>query len=401
MNGGHVMKITMRLLATAIALTSLSLAQLPAQEQQISPDGASDLRGRHPNLFRYKEFTEWLKPRKIGPWHESRDPQGVRMVVVQDLQGEAAFAAQMAPRTDEVQRSQPFNLRELKQTRSDVTAAATKANFNPATIFRIRPNVSYSNDRWNLQWSVEVRTDGAIDSYVFTDGLLNRAQSRKLGQQAMALGAGRAGFRLAKFTVASTFDDLASNELHHVSAFAAEVTEWIGTITTPVITTQAKAHAVYHLVSSRYEYDENIQDIKEFVWADELTRTNNIRNGVCDEWAVVAASYLRAVGIPARIKVFIWDDGGMKAGHAAVEYNDGGVWRHMDPLFGAFNDETVYRARGFTNVTVIDADFPDDSRSSIPVRGKPDKLNDGKLNLLADFKIAPSRNGNPRPGYSF
>jgi transglutaminase-like putative cysteine protease len=119
-------------------------------------------------------------------------------------------------------------------------------------------------------------------------------------------------------------------------------------------------------------YVGDIPGIAEFTWSDLLTRDTNDRGGVCDEIAVVAVSYLRALGIKSRLKVLTWSEAGVAkpVQHEALEYeDDNGQWRHLDAGWRTFNDPTAYRLKGLAqNLLVMDATFPLDSRSSAVVR---------------------------------
>jgi hypothetical protein len=114
---------------------------------------------------------------------------------------------------------------------------------------------------------------------------------------------------------------------------------------------------------------------------------------------VVAVTYLRALGIPARLKLLSWNDHGKADAHEALEYFDGATWRHLDSLWG-FNSPGVYRARGMTDVLVMDADQPADSRFTGDSYGAPDVLDDGKLHPYSDLVLTPEYPGSARPGYS-
>lgn len=72
----------------------------------------------------------------------------------------------------------------------------------------------------------------------------------------------------------------------------------------------------------------------------------------------------------------------------------------MDALWSAFDNPGRYRASGAQGLTVMDADFPADSRSTVPAWGVPDPTGDGKLYPYGDFVINPRYPGNQRPGYS-
>ena len=133
-----------------------------------------------------------------------------------------------------------------------------------------------------------------------------------------------------------------------------------------------------------------------------MTLDQNGRKGVCDEWAIAEISYLRSVSIPARVKWLIWTEPtGEVVGHAVLEYSDGGTWRHMDALWNAFNNPSRYRQSGAKNVTVMDADYPVDSRYSGDAWGVKDVNGDNKLHPYQDFILSPGYPGNARPGYSY
>lgn len=350
-----------------------------------------DLRGRHPELFENSEFASWKSAGKsVGPWHETAiDGQGKRLVVVQNPEGDSVFAAQIVAKAAKVERTSVIDLRELKRTRMNVLATVTARGKSQGEIVAVRPVVTPSGSaEWELHWEVEIQEGDSIQTFRVGQDRLDLKDTRPF--KAMSAE------RKSDGPIPPTADDSANNEIHHLAAFGVEASAWISGATT----VQDKARRIFDRVHSSYSYDATIQYIGEFTWADYLTRDRNGRRGICDEWAVVEISYLRSVGIPARLKFLIWQEGGKPVGHAVLEYSDNGTWRHMDALWNAFNNPAIYRQSGATNVTVMDADYPSDARSTQPAWGVADPTGDGKLYPYGDFIIAPNYPGNARAGYS-
>jgi transglutaminase-like putative cysteine protease len=239
----------------------------------------------------------------------------------------------------------------------------------------------------DVHWEIESIDSTGIAVYRFENGrveLQERLQIREANPSGID-------------PVTPMADDMADNEVHHLTMFRAEASGWIVGATS----VQDKVRRVFDRVQQLYRYDATIQHIAEFTWADNLVRDINGRRGICDEWAVVEISYLRSIGIPARLKFLVWRENGNDEAHAALEYSDGGTWRQLDALWNAFNDPGIYRRNGATSVTVMDADDPLDSRSTTPAWGVPDPTGDGKLYPYGDFVLRPDYPGNARPGYSY
>lgn len=168
-------------------------------------------------------------------------------------------------------------------------------------------------------------------------------------------------------------------------------------------TPKDRAFAIWLGVRQRMVYDGTITHISNFTWSDNLVITQNGWRGICDEWAVVQITLLRALGIPAVMKFLIWQPsgGGDPVGHACVEWSDNGVWRHMDALWDAFDNRARYRSSGAQNVTIMDATYPLDSRYGGLAWGVLDVPGDQKFYPYGDYIINPAYPGNQRPGYSF
>lgn len=370
----------------AAVLVLLTSAVSTAQAQPNQHDRMADLRGRYPLVVQSDGFRSWIDGKTLGPWHESRtDAAGQRTVVIQNAAGDKLFAALVAP--GEVIRFAPVDLVPLQITRAEVLAL-TATQLRESRIHAVRPNVTFdTKDTPTIQWEVEVLGPRAITTYRLRAKALDSIATRAVPRP----------FEAGTTRIRSVADDMADNEMHHLAAFALEARPWVAGATS----VQDKARRIFDWVDSTYRYDDTIQHISEFTWADDLVRGANGRRGICDEFAVVQISYLRSVGIPARLKFLTWQVGSEGAAHAAVEYSDGGTWRHMDALWHAFNDPGIYRRNGATQVTVMDADHPSDVRSTTPAWGVPDRTGDGKLYPYGDFIIAPAYPGNRRSGYSF
>jgi hypothetical protein len=111
--------------------------------------------------------------------------------------------------------------------------------------------------------------------------------------------------------------------------------------------------------------------------------------GACDEFAVLAVTALRAVGIPAQLKLLWWKVGKNQFAHAAVEFrNADGRWVPMDPTYDRFDEADAYRRKDkVKDVMVVDAKFPDDEVSAALFHKLPDPDGDGILHPYLDFTI--------------
>lgn len=352
-------------------------------------DFVGDLRGRHPELVRNEAFASWMREQGVGPWHESRlDNARRRTVVVLARAEDRLFAAQINAEQNEVLRAAQFDLRPLHETRGDVFGIAAR-KIAPGDLIAIRPVVVFADGaKPAFHWEIEAREDSSIETFAIRGTDLVPLRSRAFTPLAPAPSSNAAA--------PPAPDDMADDELHHLAAFRGEASGWVSGATT----VQEKAKRIFERVRDTYTYDSTIIHISEFTWADSLTRDRNGRRGICDEWSVVTISYLRSVGIPARLKLLTWTEAGHPEAHAALEYADGATWRHMDPLWDAFNNPAVYRQKGVTAIAVMDADYPFDARSTRPAWGVPDPTGDGLLYPYGDFILAPAYPGEARAGYS-
>lgn len=351
--------------------------------------------GRYPELASNDAFVKWTSQHASEKWHEQQDGD-FTTIVLQSKDGLSVFAAQVGARAEpedeiEVKQTEVFNLLETGQLATPSLLNVTKSAkiVDPSKIHAIRPIVTFADGGGaTLEWEVELSDDNENRTYrVLKDGTLRELPKSNYAPPEIDH---------SKKLIRPMADDLASNELHNLSQMRADAHSAIGSATTVA----EKARRVFNYVRKNYTYDGNITHISEFTWADILTRNTNNRRGICDEWAVVQISMLRSIGIPARIKFLIWQQGGEGVGHACLEYRNGSTWYHMDALWNALHNKARYRNSGATSVTVMDADSPRDSRSTTPAWGVPDPTGDRKLNPYGDFVINPSYPGNARAGYS-
>ena len=393
--------------ATMLAMLTAWMAVTHVQEAPPPPhDSAADLRARHPEVEANDAFRSWRTLAQVGSWYETPlDAQRRRTVIVQDTAGDRVFAAQVLTPdsgrpTAAVRHTASVDLNERRQTRKEaLTLLGDRVPVG--RVQRTRPVVEFREDgSWQFSWQFQVEAGPKVEIYRLRDKALQLEGVRDglvpappVPPEADA-GPGRAA---ASFGGMPTSDEfLASNELHHAQQFTAEAQAWVAHL----LTSQERARRIYEQVSDTYSYDDGIPQIRNFTWSDLLTRDMNGRAGICDEFSVVAVTYLRAVGIPARLKLLSWKENGAAKAHQALEYFDGTTWRHLDALWG-FNDPTIYRAKGMSEVRVMDADQPRDARFTGDAYGKPDVPGDGRLHPYFDFVLAPPYPGSARSGYSY
>jgi transglutaminase-like putative cysteine protease len=356
--------------------------------------------GRYPELGKNKDFYDWTRKHGAKTWHEQLESDRVT-VVVQSLDGLYLFAAQIKREQDYtkpqmVLRTTSIDLLHIEVLRDTALIELKRTQkIDVSRIHAVRPVVTFTPDgSVKVSWEIETISDGT-DREIF---LFDKEEgARVLKTEKIEIPTKREPPR-GDNRVPPLSDALADNELHHLTQMSADATTAAGGATT----SEGRARGIFNYVRLNYAYDATIFRISEFTWADILTRNTNGRRGICDEWAVVQISMLRSLGIPARLKFLIWQNAGKSVGHACLEYQDGNLWFHMDALWNAFHNPGVYRVSGgATNVTVMDADYPVDSRSTVPAWDQPDSTGDMELNPYADFIIIPNYPGNSRPGYSF
>lgn len=355
--------------------------------------------GRHPETREHTGFLSWLAENGASSWHDNGFASDSPQIVVQSYDGSSiwgflesrpefdSFGEMVAP--PEITMNAVFDQQEAQSKRSIIRAALATEGSDLRSVVAVRPQVDFTMEPAELTWEVELAQGEVVSSFSIDQDL----KVQKSDERPVKVGAKH---QRRPFIMA---DDLASNELHTLWAFRGQAEEW----TAGPLSVREKARRIFNEVLRLYRYDDGIPLISEFTWRDTLVRDRNNYRGICDEFAVVQISYLRAIGIPARLKFLIWQDSaGQGVGHGCLEFREGNTWVHMDALWRAFDNSQVYRnSVGARNLTVMDADYPSDSRSDRPAWGKPDPRGDGLLNPYGDFVINPTYPGNSRQGYSF
>lgn len=348
---------------------------------------------RHAELAQDTAFLSWLKANGSAYWYETgfSDPSP-RVVIVSADESSAWAALETLEDGDgfpypKVVKTAELDLTSLPPRESVVRSALAATGSKRNQIVSAKPVVHFGEHGVvTVEWVIEVENSAGAIAFGSSSGLAK--SNRTIDRQQTT----------SDYLRPLVADDMATNEVHSPYLFAAEAQQW----TQGPLSIREKASRIANNVSRTYAYDGSISLISEFTWADYLVRDRNGRRGICDEYAVVQISYLRSIGIPARLKFLIWQDAaGTGVGHACLEFNEGSRWVHMDGLWNAFDYPGRYRASGARNLTVMDADYPADSRSSTPAWGKPDATGDGKLYPYGDFIIAPGYPGNSRAGYSY
>jgi hypothetical protein len=360
------------------------------------------LLGRYTELARSPEFQSWLRKNGGEFWHETHASEdGHVTVVVQSLDRSRLYAALVKGRpgaafndfTTEIVRTAEIDLASDGLLRPHAIRTLTsKVPGAEARILIVNPVVDFDGDPLRASWEIEVLDGVRLDKFL----VVARDDLRQLDTLEVDF--------LDKFPVFSpptyinvpTNDWLAENELHHPSALRQEALDLVG----DAITVFEKAKRIFFHVRDNYSYNGNIQYINEFTWADLLVRNLLNRQGVCDELSVVAISYLRAVGIPATLKLLHFMYGGREAAHACLEFFDGARWIHMDVHKRVIDLPSIYGFLGWKDITVMDAYAPLDSRSMTPVWGAIDVAGDGKLSTYDDYILSPAYPGERRAGYS-
>jgi transglutaminase-like putative cysteine protease len=351
------------------------------------------LYGRYPELVRQAAYKAWRAENEIGAWHETQCIDDRRQVIIQSAaQADRLFVAEMqrcaSALRSSVRRAEALDVSGTPESR-EAAMKAFSATHPPEsiTLRAVQPVVNFSQPKAKVSWEFDFRTAKERLRMQFKDG--KKIKTTKVPAAQASMPAESADLLVLDAP------HLASNELHHVQSFQDEALKW----TEGATTIHDKAKRIYNEVKNNYRYNTQIEDIKEFTWSDQLVRTENNYAGICDEWAVVQISYLRSLGIPARMILLKWLRGLTPEAHAALEFQDEQLrWHHMDALFG-FDDPDVYR-RDYDarEVKVVLATNPDDSRSTAHVEGKPDLNGDGKLSLFGDFELQPLYLDTPNAG---
>src|SRR5687768_16525499 len=180
-------------------------------------DVVRHLRGRHPELFRFKDFDTWSgEGRDIGGWSErTLEAEGhaskVAAVFVENVAESSLFAAKVVDGLNPaVTKYHIFNLEALPVTRQDASRIVREA-FPEVTIRNVAPIVVFGPG--TLQWRVNV--DGVTPRVIDVD------QTGKMTEVPAVTP-------LPNPTALPLADDSQlENDLHHFSVMKATAERWI------------------------------------------------------------------------------------------------------------------------------------------------------------------------------
>jgi Transglutaminase-like superfamily len=358
------------------------------------------LLGRYPKLRSHVEFEMWVRLNGISHWYEDIINAAVRVYVL------AADERSLFTFDVDTRLLTPEAFFSNSPVAISGTQVLDTSQFPALAQVRTQFLNNFGGGRF-LSARFQLLSEGVrliaehIDSQgrIFAVDPLNMDSGGEMVRTFQPVPRQRMTVAPQDFSGAISLDDaLDSDDLHFNFLFSNEATLWVANQSSA----RDKAKRIGFYVGLTYQYDDTIPLILEFTWRDQLVRDQNGRRGVCDEFACVTVSYLRSIGIPAKMKMLHWyDEIGKGVGHSCVEFYDGIQWVHIDPLWKAFEQSNIYRVSGARNVTVMDADYPQDDRSNTPAWDQPDAGGDGKLNTYDDFIISPPYPGNFRPGYSY
>lgn len=76
-------------------------------------------------------------------------------------------------------------------------------------------------------------------------------------------------------------------------------------------------------------------------------------HGICKDYASLARSYYRSMGIPAKFLICVMNDkDGKLASHAWLEVYDGSRWIQADPAMNVFDDPGHYKDLGYSAIQI-------------------------------------------------
>lgn len=347
-------------------------------------DVVRHLRVRHPELFRFEAFDSWSsKGREIGGWSErTLETEGgtskLATVFVENVAESSLFAAKVVDGLNPVvTKFHIFDLKALPVTRQDAGRIVREA-FPEVTIRNIAPIVTFGPG--TLQWRVNV--EGLAPRIIDIDQTGKMTEVPSVGPLPISAA------------LPSADDSQLENDLHHFAVMKARAEKWISDAGIGNTDINGKAELICSKVNELIDYNCQNRTLCKFTLSDELIaktidpQTKKLA-GACDEYAVLAVTALRAVGIGARVKLLWWKVGANQFAHAAVEFcgkND--KWIPMDPTYDRFNEASSYRKKDkVTDVIVVDARFPDDDVSQALFHDLPDPDGDGILHPYLDFTV--------------
>lgn len=123
-------------------------------------------------------------------------------------------------------------------------------------------------------------------------------------------------------------------------------------------------------------------------------------HGICKDYASLARSYYRSMGIPAKFVIFLANDSsGNVSSHAWLEVYDGSRWIQADPTWNLFDEPCYYQDDGYTNLQVRELSLARKQDTSVKVSTCDDLLFQawiyGPGKGLVDFDLVVDRGNDP------
>jgi transglutaminase-like putative cysteine protease len=363
---------------TAIVFILATMARSTFAQVEVRFDSKADFAFLHPELIaKDGNFDKWRKNHVFGKWREMQPTvTGKQVVIIQEdkdkgIQEAAMFAAEILTLGDGpiVNRTLTFSSEEVAARYQAAVLAMPDTAAKQST--RGRPKVDFDASTpltWDLS-AIAIPPPQEVTPLDCTSG---------------------------------DDDALSSDDLHDPSD-PGVVKDAESAIRNNKGDPFASAEALCHLVRKTIRYS-SYDDADYYTDSDALVRAR--KEGECDEKAVLLTTYLRAVGIPARMKFLRWTRDGAEEQHACVEFIVCGVAYHLDPTRDQVCRPETYRKDPVDNtlpkdVKVVDVDWPADARSHTAIDGLKDPDYDGRLNPWGDFCYSPNKWGDPnRKGYN-
>ena len=368
------------------------------------------LLGRYPEVAQSDTFIDWEANHHHERWHETRpNDKGELDVVVQSDDGTSVYSAKLqrtAPKDATKQELVHQLIREHVFSPGDMVTSpklllasmiAEESKQEPE-IVAIRPIVDLAIKSPTFEWQIETYEHPSTKSCKFDDNS-DLLQYKIIKRVPHLLEEGKENGALRQ----EPNDWLASDDCHHLTNWRSTAEEIIGDKSSA----EDKAKEIFYAVREKMSYDGTIRHISKFTHSDNLVIGKYGWKGVCDEFAVVQITLLRAIDIPATLKFISGRfprNGGRsyeRSAHACVEWYDGKRWRHMDALWNAFDNRARYREKGVRSVKLMDATHPRDRRSTAPAWGAKDVTGDEKFHPYRDFVVSPRYPVERRPDYSY
>lgn len=173
-------------------------------------------------------------------------------------------------------------------------------------------------------------------------------------------------------------DDLNHQNLYGVANQAAIAGD---NTSTPDLT----AVAVMTYVHDNMEYTS--ETLSANFTAADIWIMDNGYQGLCDEYAVLSGSYLRALGVPTRrVAIIIRLDENNTIGHQFNEFWVGNNWIHFDAQGNRFSNPLYYN--GTLGLNIIGINAAHDANDSLSANDGPDGDNilDGVADMIFTVK---------------